>query len=221
MSKIRPALPGGVIAAGNASQFSDGSSACVVMSAGARREARLAAARHFPRLRGRRLRARRDGRRPVYAVPKLLARTGYKVRTSACGSSTRPSPCQVIYCRDKLGIPDELLNVNGGAIAVGHPYGVSGSRLTGHALIEGKRRGAKLRGRDHVRRWRPGCGRAVRGCLTPSGVGSRSWGMRISSSGRTTRCITSMRRPPISSITSRFLRAAIRPRLRSSITTPW
>src|SRR5882672_2657003 len=144
VAKIRPALPGGVIAAGNASQFSDGASACVVMSdkAAAKRGAKpLGIFRGFA-VAG--CEPDEMGIGPAFAVPKLLARTGKKVSDIDLWELNEAFAVQVIYCRDKLGIPNDRLNVNGGAIAVGHPYGVSGARLTGHALIEGKRRGAKL-----------------------------------------------------------------------------
>ncbi len=143
VSRIRTALPGGVVTAGNASQFSDGSSACVVM------DAKLAERRGIEPLglfRGFAIAGCEPdemGIGPVFAVPRLLERAGVRLEDVGLWELNEAFACQVLHCRDKLGIPDDLLNVNGGAIAVGHPYGVSGARLTGHALIEGKRRGAK------------------------------------------------------------------------------
>jgi acetyl-CoA C-acetyltransferase len=143
VSQIKPAVEGGVIAAGNASQFSDGASACVVMSD---KEAAKRGLKPLGIFRGFAVAGcepNEMGIGPVFAVPKLLQRTGKKVSDIDLWELNEAFAVQVIYCRDKLGIPNERLNVNGGAIAIGHPYGMSGSRLTGHALIEGKRRGAK------------------------------------------------------------------------------
>jgi len=143
VSKIRPAIEGGCIAAGNASQFSDGASACIVMdgkAAAARRLQPLGIFRGFA-VAG--CEPDEMGIGPVFAVPKLLKRAGLKVEDVGLWELNEAFAVQVIYCRDRLGIPDDRLNVNGGAIAVGHPYGTSGARLAGHALIEGKRRGAK------------------------------------------------------------------------------
>ncbi|HTI45757.1 MAG TPA: acetyl-CoA C-acyltransferase [Casimicrobiaceae bacterium] len=143
VSNIKPALPGGTVAAGNASQFSDGASACVVMSAAAAARRGLAPLGVFRAFAVAGCEPDEMGIGPVFAVRKLLARTGLRMEDIDLWELNEAFAVQVIYSRDALGIPDDRLNVNGGAIAVGHPYGVSGARLTGHALIEGRRRGAK------------------------------------------------------------------------------
>jgi acetyl-CoA C-acetyltransferase len=143
VSQIKPAIQGGVIAAGNASQFSDGASAAVVMSAEQAARRNLQPLGIFRGFAVAGCEPDEMGIGPVFAVPKLLKNAGLKVSDIDLWELNEAFAVQVIYCRDKLGIPNERLNVNGGAIAVGHPYGVSGARLVGHALIEGKRRGAK------------------------------------------------------------------------------
>ena len=143
ISGIKPAMPGGVISAGNASQFSDGGGACVIMNETLAERKGLKPLGRFLGFAVAGCEPDEMGIGPVFAIPKVLARLGLKVGDIDLWELNEAFAVQVIYCRDKLGIPGDRLNVNGGAIAVGHPYGVSGQRLTGHALIEGKRRGAK------------------------------------------------------------------------------
>ena len=143
ISGIKPAVPGGVISAGNASQFSDGGGACVIMNETLAEKKGLKPLGRFLGFAVAGCEPDEMGIGPVYAIPKVLKRLGLTVNDIDLWELNEAFAVQVIYCRDKLGIPGDRLNVNGGAIAVGHPYGVSGQRLTGHALIEGKRRGAK------------------------------------------------------------------------------
>jgi acetyl-CoA C-acetyltransferase len=143
ISGLRSALPGGLISAGNASQFSDGGGACVIMSETLAEKKGLRPLGRFLGFAVAGCEPDEMGIGPVFAIPKVLARLGLTVADIDLWELNEAFAVQVIYCRDKLGIPGDRLNVNGGAIAVGHPYGVSGQRLTGHALIEGRRRGAK------------------------------------------------------------------------------
>jgi acetyl-CoA C-acetyltransferase len=143
VAKIRPVLRGGVITAGNASQLSDGASACMVMNARLAEQRGLKPLGAFRGFQVAGCEPDEMGIGPVFAVPKLLARADLSVDDIGLWELNEAFAVQVLYCRDKLGIPDDHLNVNGGAIAMGHPYGVTGSRLVGHALIEGRRRGVR------------------------------------------------------------------------------
>ena len=143
ISGIKSAMPGGLISAGNASQFSDGAGAVVVMNESLAQKKGLQPLGRFLGFAVAGCEPDEMGIGPVFAVPKVLKRLGLSVSDIDLWELNEAFAVQVLYCRDKLGIPADRLNVNGGAIAVGHPYGVSGQRLTGHALIEGRRRGAK------------------------------------------------------------------------------
>jgi acetyl-CoA C-acetyltransferase len=143
VSKIKTALPDGVITAGNASQFSDGAAMTIVMNAQVAERKGLQPLGVFRGFAVAGCEPDEMGIGPAFAIPKLLKRAGLRVDDIGLWELNEAFAVQVLYCADKLGIPMDRLNVNGGAIAVGHPYGVSGARLTGHALLEGKRRGVK------------------------------------------------------------------------------
>jgi acetyl-CoA C-acetyltransferase len=136
--------PEGAITAGNASQLSDGASACVLMEAGMAAERGLKPLGRYVGMSVAGTDPDEMGIGPVFAVPKLLKRFGLNVDDIGLWELNEAFAVQVLYCQDRLGIPDDRLNVNGGSISIGHPYGMSGARMTGHALIEGKRRGAKF-----------------------------------------------------------------------------
>lgn len=140
---LRTVIEGGIITAGNASQLSDGASACVLMEAGEAARRGLQPLGRYVGMAVAGTEPDEMGIGPVFAVPRLLERFGLKVSDIGLWELNEAFAVQVLYCRDRLGIPDDRLNVNGGAISIGHPYGMSGARLVGHALIEAKRRGER------------------------------------------------------------------------------
>lgn len=144
LSSLKPVFEGGHITAGNASQLSDGASAAVLMDSKLAEKRGLEPLGIYRAIAVAGTEPDEMGIGPVFAVPKLLQRSGLKADDIGLWELNEAFAVQVIYCRDRLGIPNELLNVNGGAISIGHPYGMSGARMVGHALIEGKRRGAKF-----------------------------------------------------------------------------
>lgn len=143
LSALKPVIEGGIVTAGNASQLSDGSAAVVVMEAALAAKKGLAPLGRYLGMAVAGTEPDEMGIGPVYAIPKLLSRFGLKMDDIGLWELNEAFAVQVLYCRDKLGIPNERLNVSGGSISIGHPYGMTGARCTIHALIEGKRRGAK------------------------------------------------------------------------------
>jgi acetyl-CoA acetyltransferase family protein len=143
LQSLKPVLEGGCITAGNASQLSDGASACVLMDSGLAQRRGLEPMGVYRGMMVAGCAPDEMGIGPVFAVPKLLKQHGLKVDDIGLWELNEAFACQALYCRDQLGIDPEKYNVNGGGISIGHPYGMTGARLVGHALIEGKRRGVK------------------------------------------------------------------------------
>ncbi len=143
IASLRPVTDGGTVTAGNASQLSDGASACVVMEAGLAARRGLAPIGRYVGMAVAGTEPDEMGIGPIFAVPTLLRRFNVRSEDVGLWELNEAFAVQVLICKDKLGIPDDRLNVNGGAIAIGHPYGASGARMVGHALIEGRKRGAR------------------------------------------------------------------------------
>lgn len=143
LASLKPVVEGGSITAGNASQLSDGAAAVVMMEAGLAEQRGLDPLGRYVGMAVAGTKPDEMGIGPVFAVPRLLERFDLTMSDIGLWELNEAFAVQVLYCRDRLGIPDELLNVNGGAISIGHPYGMSGARMVGHALIEGKKRGVR------------------------------------------------------------------------------
>jgi acetyl-CoA acetyltransferase family protein len=144
LAKLKPVLADGTVTAGNASQLSDGASVCVVMEARTAERRGLAPLGRYVGMAVAGTKPEEMGIGPVFAVPRLLERFDLNMDDIGLWELNEAFAVQVLYCQDRLGIPNDRLNVNGGAISIGHPYGMSGARMVGHALVEGRRRGAKF-----------------------------------------------------------------------------